>query len=442
MTNPFPDGAHNQTGVDAMFLVLCAFIIFTMHSGFGLFESGLVSSRSTASVWVINFIDVVVGGVAYWFVGYGFSFGEPGNEMAGNRHFITDVKSDESDAHVYVLYFLQLAFACTSTTIVSGAVGERVKIVSWIIFATIYTGLIYVFPCHWVWAESGWLYGKAQDFAGSGVVHMAGGAAAFAAALVLKPRIGRYAKDPADRRDFSMASPENTLLGTMFLWWGWIGFNCSSTLAVTGTNWTHIGRVAVVTMNGGLGGGVSALLYNIVLSRWRNCFIDIGEFTAGILGGLVGVTAGANVIRPWEGLLVGAIGAIVAILLMKLLNILEIDDPVGCIGVHYGAGLWGMIAIGFFADNGDPKLSGIFRNGSGELLGWNMIATLVITLWIVGLSLILFTVLKYTIGIRLDEADELKGADAVLHDLNNGNNDEKGEDVVINNTDVEAKLEK
>lgn len=419
MANPF-GGADGQEGVDAMFVVICAFIVFTMQSGFGLLESGMVSARSEANVMIKNMIDMSLGGAAYWFVGFGFSFG-PNNKaskaMSGEGLFITDVDINGDEAYIYVQYFFQMSFAATATTIVSGAVAERVKLDSYMIFAVINTCLIYVFPCHWVWAEGGWLYGKASDFAGSGVVHMAGGSAALAGAILLGPRNGRYSQ--LNPRNFAMACPTNVVLGTFFLWWGWIGFNCGSQFAISGDNWKAVGRVAVVTMNGGMGGGLAALIANLALWRWRQYMLDVGEFTAGILAGLVGITAGANLIRPWEALVIGAIGAWVALAIIRLLNVFKIDDPVGCFGVHWGSGLWAMIATGFFANTDDPKTSGVFRKGTGELLGWNLLAAVVITVWCFGCAFIVLKVLDKLIDIRMDMEHELKGSDEVEHGITN-----------------------
>lgn len=429
MANQFSDdGASGQDGVDAMFVILASFIIFTMQSGFGLLESGMVSCRSEANVMIKNMIDVSLGGCAYWFVGYGFSFGpnsKGSKVMAGEGQFITDVDINSDEAFVYVKYFFQLSFATTATTIVSGAVAERVKLGSYMIFAIINTALIYVIPCHWIWSEDGWLYGKASDFAGSAVVHMSGGAAAMAGTLVLKPRLGRFTEHGP--RDFSMASPTNVVLGTFFLWWGWIGFNCGSQFAISGTNWRVAGRVAVVTMNGAIGGGAQAVLLNLLLevTKLRHYILDVGDFTAGILGGLVSITAPANLIRPWEGLVIGFIGSFFALMIIKLLNKLHIDDPVGCIGVHWGAGLWAMIATGFFASTTDPQTSGVFRKGDGSLLGWNLLAAVTVTVWSFGCSAIAFTALKYTVGIRMTEGEELRGSDEVEHNIVDPEGEEK-----------------
>lgn len=418
MTNNF-GGANGQEGTDAAWVIITAFIIFTMQSGFGLLESGMVSRRSEANVIVKNMMDVAIGGIGYWFVGYGFSFGpnsKPSGKMSGEGNFITDVDINGDDAYIYAKYFFQLSFATTATTIVSGAVAERIYLGSYIIFAIINTAFIYTFPCHWIWAEEGWLFGKAHDFAGSAVVHMSGGAAAMAGTLLLGPRLGRWTRDG---KYFSYASPTNVVLGTFFLWWGWIGFNCGSEFAISGNHWRVVGRVAVVTMNGAMAGGASMVMMNLALHRWRKYLIDIGEFTAGILGGLVSVTAPANVIRPWEALVIGFIGGLIAVGIIKLLAKLRVDDPVGCVGVHWGAGLWAMIATGLFAekDGSTDRWNGVFRNGTGELLGWNLLAAVAVTAWSFGVSGIVFGVLKYTIGIRLTEEEEIKGSDEVEHNI-------------------------
>jgi len=416
--NPF-GGSVGHDGTDASFVLISAFIIFTMQSGFGLLESGMVSRRSEANVMVKNMLDVALGGISYWFIGFGFSFGKnekASKTMSGESYFITDVEVEGNDAHIYIQYFFQLSFATTATTIVSGAVAERIRLGSYMVFVIINTALIYTFPCHWIWSSDGWLFGKAHDFAGSAVVHMSGGAAAFAGTILLGARRGRWT---SERGYFANASPTNVVLGTFFLWWGWIGFNCGSEFGISGNHWKYVGRVAVVTMNGAMAGGAAMVVFNIIMYRSRGYLIDVGEFTAGILGGLVSITAPANVIRPWEALVIGFIGGFVAIGVIKLMDKLKIDDPVGCIGVHWGAGLWAMIATGLFAEKGETtnRWNGVFRQGSGELLGWNLLASLVVTLWSAGLSAIVFAVLKYTVGIRLSEEDEIKGSDAVEHNI-------------------------
>lgn len=417
MVNQF-GGALGQDGADAAFVIICTFIVFTMQSGFGLLESGMVSRKSEANVMVKNMMDVTIGGIAYWFVGYGLSYGpndKPSTAMSGEGFFIVDVDQNGPNAYVYISFIFQLSFATAATTIVSGCVAERIKLGPYIIFAILNTGLIYPIPCRWVWVEGGWLYGKVHDFAGSCVVHMAGGASALAGSLLLGPRLGRF----TGKGKIPMASPTNLVLGTFFLWWGWIGFNSGAAFAVTGSKWRNIGRVATVTMNGAMGGGASVVLLNVLLSKKRGYFCDIGEFCAGILGGLVSITGGVNVFHPWEGLLIGFIGGLVTIGFERLLDKLKIDDPVGCFAVHWGAGLWAMIATGFFAEmNGkNDRKNGVFRGGNGETLGWNILCCIVISAWHFFLGGMVFGALRLVVGIRLSEEDEIKGSDAVEHGI-------------------------
>merc|ERR1719318_1580209 len=392
-----------------------------MQSGFGLLESGMVSRKNEANVIVKNMLDVTLGGVAFWFVGYGLGFG-PNNHgteaMSGaGKYFFWNVIDVENEAHEYAKLFFQMSFATTATTIVSGAVAERVNLKAYIIFAIINTGLVYPFPAHWMWG-GGWAgENGGLDFAGSAVVHMSGGAAAFVASAMLGPRHKRYGPN---KLNYYMASPTNVVLGTFFLWWGWIGFNCGSTFGMNNGMWKIASRTAVVTMNGAMGGGFAAIIVSAALEYRRHYFLDIPQLVSGILGGLVSVTAPAAVIEPWEALLIGFIGGFIALGITVLVDKIHVDDPVGCVGVHWGAGVWAMIATGFFAntDKIQQGEEGIFRGGGGKMLGMNIAFSLATTVWSGGCTFILFLILKYTLGIRMTLEDELLGSDQVEHNIN------------------------
>jgi len=415
-SNPF-GGAPGAEAVDAAWVIICTFIIFTMQSGFALLESGSVSRKSEASIMVKNMLDFVVGGFGYWLLGYGFSFGpntKSSNTMAGESHFVLN-GDNFNDGYLFAQFFFQLSFAATATTIVSGAVAERVKFSSYMIFALLNTSFIYVFPAHWMWDSNGWLNkGGALDFAGTCVVHMCGGISALAAAIVVGPRLDRFGKN---KEKYYMVSPTNVVLGTFILWWGWIGFNCGSTFAISGDTWMTTSRVAVVTMNGGIGGGLSGIALDLVMQLKRKYFLNIPELVCGALGGLVAITCSANVIRPWEAIVIGFIGGFFANGAVAILYKLKIDDPVGSFGVHYAAGLWGMIATGFFAQGDTAKNSGIFRHGDGTLLGYNLLACVSVTVWCGGLTAIVFTTLHFTLGIRITEDEERLGSDLVEHGI-------------------------
>ena len=225
---------------DATWILTSAFIILTMQSGFGLLESGMVSLKNEANIMVKNAVDVIFGGLSYWIFGFAFSFGiiDRGNPFCGLGYFVTD--ADESEmGQVYSEYFFQLSFATTATTIVSGAMAERISLRAYILYSFLNT-LTYTFPAHWIWAENGWLRKMgAVDIAGCGPVHLVGGVSGLVATMMLKPRIGRFDMNIPPK---AMASPTNVLLGTFMLWWGWLGFNCGSTFGVTGVKWKLASR--------------------------------------------------------------------------------------------------------------------------------------------------------------------------------------------------------
>ena len=228
---------------DATWILTSAFTIFTMQSGFGLLESGFVSLKNEANIMVKNAVDIVFGGFSYWLFGYAFSFGitQKGNPFCGLGYFLTDAEGS-SMGQTYSQYFFQLSFATTATTIVSGAMAERVKLKAYILYSFLNT-LTYSFPAHWIWDENGFLHTMgAVDIAGCSAVHLVGGVSGLVATMMLKPRSGRFDKNSPPKQ---MASPTNVLLGTFMLWWGWLGFNCGSTLGITGMRWKLASRYLI-----------------------------------------------------------------------------------------------------------------------------------------------------------------------------------------------------
>ena len=233
----------NNTTVDhddATWILTNAFTIFTMQSGFGLLESGMASMKNEANIMVKNAVDVIFGGFSYWLFGFAFSFGivERGNPFCGLGYFLTDAEGSRM-GQVYSKYFFQLSFATTATTIVSGAMAERIKLKAYILYSFLNT-LTYSFPAHWIWDENGFLHTMgAVDIAGCSAVHLVGGVSGLVATMMLKPRSGRFDKNAPPKQ---MASPTNVLLGTFMLWWGWLGFNCGSTFGITGMRWRLASR--------------------------------------------------------------------------------------------------------------------------------------------------------------------------------------------------------
>ncbi|KAK3740298.1 hypothetical protein QZH41_018530, partial [Actinostola sp. cb2023] len=398
---------------DATWILTSAFIIFTMQSGFGLLESGMVVRRNETNVMVKNVVDVIYGGLAYWLFGFAFSFGQTYSDSSfcGLGNFLAD--ADEDNMSMFAKYFFQLSFATTATTIVSGAMAERVNLKAYIVYSFVST-LSYCFPAHWVWAKTGWLAKMgAIDIAGCGPVHLVGGVSGLVGTMMLKPRTGIFQSE-----QFHISSPTNVLLGTFMLWWGWLGFNCGSTFGISGHKWKLASRAAVATINSSIGGGIFSTVYSYVVFK-NQLLVDV--FVTGILGGLVSITAICAVVRPWESLVIGFIGGAIACLGLSLMRKLKIDDPVGCIPIHGLAGIWGLIAVALFAEADNlEKFSteyGVLKGGRWKLLGVQLLMTVVILLWAGVTNFIMLYAIDKTIGLRMPLCVEMEGADKWEHGI-------------------------
>ena len=295
-----------------------------------------------------------------------------------------------------------------------------------------YAVIAYAFVAHWVWAETGWLRELGvHDFAGSGPVHLFGGMNGLVAILMVGPRTGRFDESrPAS--DFQAASPTSQLFGLFMLWWGWIGFNCGSSFGITNQKWMVATRAAITTINSTAGGGVAALIYTQVKTRGR--FVLPGDVVNGLLGSLVAVTANCASIHTYDALIIGFVGALIALTTNDLVeHKLKLDDPVGAIGVHGAAGIFGMLAVGLFADGDMPGVdvdSGLFRGGGFRLLGVQMLAVVSIIAWSVCCTTPFFYLIGTVLsrdwwdprsGLRMSDEDELNGVDKSLHGCGDDN---------------------
>jgi len=403
---------------DATWVLISAFIIFTMQSGFGLLESGCVSSKNQVNIMYKNACDVIFGGLMYWMVGYGLQFGDwdhGARAFCGVGRFAVDVDNDLEMGDVFVSYVFQLSFACTATTIVSGAMAERVKLPAYIIYAFFNPAVAYAIPAHWVWDGYGWLSKLGVvDIAGSGVVHLCGGAAALVAAIVLGPRKGRFDNGTGSA---PVGNGLNMILGTFILWWGWLGFNCGSTFGVQGGLWKLAGKSAVTTLNASMGGGVAGIIITLISNRGK---FGVSDLCNSVLGALVGITASCAVVRPWESIVIGFIGGALAVGSTRLLDRLKIDDPVGAVSVHGISGIWGLLAVGIFM--GEDNLSGLnkgnvglIHGGGGYSLGIQAAAALSIIGWSSVTTFLVCVIIRFTIGLRMSEEQEELGADVTEH---------------------------
>ncbi|KAF4524277.1 hypothetical protein B566_EDAN012040 [Ephemera danica] len=365
-----------------------------------------------------NVVDVVFGGLTYWAFGFGLSFGRSSlnTPFIALGDFFVDPGVDTAImGPMFAAFLFQLSFATTATTIVSGAMAERCNFKAYCLFSMINT-VVYCVPAGWVWGEHGFLYKLGVvDIAGSGPVHLVGGASAFTAALMLGPRLGRYING---NESLPLGSPVNAVMGLFVLWWGWLAFNSGS-----GAKWQFAARAAVLTLLASFGGGAMGLVHSLLT---RKGHFDIMDLINGVLGALVSITAGCFLYRPWEAVLVGVIGGAVACTTMPLFDMLGVDDPVGASSVHGLAAVWGVLAVGLFADNPEPDLSttsgraGLFKGGGWELLGIQALAVFCLCTWAILSTALILWIVNWMVPIRMTEAEELLGADFVEHRILHG----------------------
>ncbi|CAJ0951453.1 unnamed protein product, partial [Mesorhabditis belari] len=407
---------------DAVWIITSSFIIFTMHSGFGLLESGSVSAKDEVNIMVKNVVDVVFGGVSYWALGFGLSFGdfEPlANSFCGFGKFFYDPTrhgtSANAEGWAYASFLFQLSLATTASTIVSGAVAERAKLKSYILLGCIVI-IIQALPAHWIWAQNGFFFRLGViDFAGCSAVHMVGGIIGLIATIYLRPRRNRFSEDAVSQ----MSSPTNALLGTFLLWWGWFGINAGSVWGITNGRWRLGARAAVATIMSSIGGGSTAIIFSFIKTKK----LQVNFLINGILSSIVSITAMCAVARPWHSLVIGSISSAFSILVLPLLDRLHIDDPVGIVPIHLTSSIWGMMAVGIFAEKdrflpSSSNQNGLLYGGGLWLLGIQLLCTLTVLVYSASMGIIaLFCIAKSPLGLRVTDYEEQIGADVIEHGL-------------------------
>ena len=389
--------------VSNLWLLVSAALVFMMHLGFASLESGLTQSKNTVNIIYKNVFIISAGLVTY--AVWGFNAMYPSENFNGFFHVggwigvdsekFYEVMTTRSGAYYtfWTDFIFQAMFAATAASIVSGAVAERIKLHSFMIFTVLLVGIGYPMAGSWTWGDGGWLAEKGfHDFAGSSVVHAFGGYAALAAVLLLGPRRGKYLANGKMRPIVGHSMPM-AAVGAFLLWFGWFGFNGGSVLSADPQ---MVGRVFVTTALSGAAGAIGCMI---------TCFIvlkkpDLSMALNGILAGLVGITAGADVIEPGWALLVGFISGIIVVFAVVFFDKLKLDDPVGAISVHGVCGSWGTLAVGIW--------------GGGEFI-WQLVGCLSYAIGAFVISFVFFFLLKITLGVRVDEEEELEGLDISEH---------------------------
>ena len=389
--------------LDTLWVLITAFLVFFMQAGFAMVEAGFTRAKNSSNIIMKNLMDFAIGSLLFFVVGYGLMYGDDIAGLIGGSKFWDPTLVDAPASIIF-----QTVFAATAATIVSGAMAERTKFISYVIYSAVISLIIYPIAGHWAWG-GGWLstltIGGATgfiDFAGSTLVHSVGGWCALVGAAILGPRIGKFNEDGTPN-----AIPGHNIvigaLGVFILWFGWFGFNPGSTLALN----DRIGHIAMTTNLAAAAGACVVM----ILTWLKYKKPDVSMTLNGALGGLVAITAGCNAVSMWGAIAIGVIAGVVIMVGVPFLEkVLKIDDPVGAVPVHCFCGVTGTLLVGVFAVDG-----GLIATGSFDLLAVQAVGVVAYAIWTVVLAFGLFMLLKHTIGLRVKKEEEIMGLDLGEH---------------------------
>lgn len=389
-----------ELSINLVWVMLGAFLVFFMHTGFAMVEAGFTRSKNAVNILMKNFITISLGGIVYFFAGYAIMFGDSMNGMIGFSGFALRGVED------IAFFVFQAMFVATCATIISGAVAERTNIFAYIAMVVVMTLFIYPIVGHWVWQGDGWLTSLGFiDFAGSTVVHLTGAVAAFVAAAMIGPRIGKY----TGRRVNVIPGHSIPLgaLGVFILWLGWFGFNGASTLAADPAS---VPGVIANTFLAASAGVFMTAMY----TKFRYGYMDGSLTLNGALAGLVSITAGAANLSMIGALVAGAIAAPILVEGVRFIDSkLRIDDPVGAVTVHGFCGIWGTMAVGLL-----DTANGLFYSGSATLLAVQAIGVVAVIAWTSIAIFISLSIIKLFIPLRVPREEEMAGLDSIEHGAN------------------------
>ena len=406
------------SSLDTVWMLLAAMLVFFMQPGFALCEAGFTRSKNTANILFKNFVDFVLGSLLFWFLGFGLMFGSNGEGFVGMPNF-GDLSFFDNGLPVEGFLIFQTVFCATAATIVSGAMAERTKFSMYVVYSFFISLLIYPISGHWTWG-GGWLcngdemsfmmttFGATfHDFAGSAIVHSVGGVLAFVGALCLGARLGKY-----DKNGKSRAIPGHNLmaaaLGVFILWFGWFGFNPGSQLAASGeVNSTAISHVFLTTNLAAAAGGFATMFVTWIKYGKPSLSLTLN----GVLAGLVGITAGCDLVAPWAAVVIGLVCGTVLVFSIEFIDVkLHVDDPVGASSVHGVCGILGTLMTGLLATDG-----GALLGGGWGFFGAQVFGVLMIDVWAAAAGFVLFYGIKALKGLRVDKRIEEEGLDIYEH---------------------------
>lgn len=396
------------SATDTIWVLIGAFMVFSMQPGFAMVETGFTRAKNAGNIVMKNFMDLALGSIVFWVIGFGLMFGSDYKGILGMPDFF--IRGDYSSSFPSMAFIIfQTVFCATAATIVSGAMAERTKFSVYCIYSILISALIYPVSGHWIWG-GGWLSQSGfHDFAGSTAVHMVGGIAALVGAKLLGPRIGKYNPDGTVN-----AIPGHSLtlgaLGVFLLWFGWFGFNGCSTVCATGdTALMSMSKIFVTTNMAAASGATATMFYT-----WaRYGKPDVSMTLNGALAGLVGITAGCDMVSVAGAFCIGTLAGILVVMSVEFFDQkLKIDDPVGAISVHGVCGAFGTICVGLFAEEG-----GLFYSGSSSLLVTQLTGVVTVAAYVFITMTIIFKLLDKIIGLRVSPQEEISGLDMEEHGL-------------------------
>lgn len=404
------DIMYLKTGVDTLWVLLSAFLVFFMQAGFGMVEAGFIRAKNVCNILTKNFLDFCMASLGFFIFGYAIMFG-PGNRFMGLKGWFLIGAKSGAGVPLAAFWLFQAAFCGAAATIVAGGMAERMRFQAYLIYSFIISAFIYPIIGHWIWG-GGWLSRLGfTDFAGSTVVHAVGGFAALIGTILIGPRLGKYNRDGSANVIAGHSIPLASL-GVFILWFGWFGFNPGSALAVD--NGSLIAKIAMNTNLAAAAGGITAMF-----AVWRIFGKpDLSMAMNGALAGLVAITASCAFVSSIDSIIIGSIGGLLVILAVILLDKLQIDDPVGAFPVHGINGIWGTLAVGLFgrADAGLIN-NGLFYGGGFKLFSIQLLGLLSAVLFVLICMGLLFKFIDKSIGLRVSRDEELKGLDIGEHGM-------------------------
>ncbi|MCB1152879.1 MAG: ammonium transporter [Deltaproteobacteria bacterium] len=398
-------------GLDTVWVLVAAVLVFLMQAGFAMVESGFTRAKNAVNIMMKNLMDFCLASVLFFVCGYAFMFGT-GTPFIGTSGFMmVEGTNNPTGLPLLAFWIFQVVFCGTAATIVSGAVAERIKFSAYLIYSAIISAVVYPIVGHWIWG-GGWLAEMGFfDFAGSTVVHATGGWAGLMGAIFLGPRIGKFKSDGTPNvipgHNIPIAS-----LGVFLLWFGWFGFNAGSNLAVGDG-----AAISLISVNTSLAAATGAI--GAMITVWiKFGKPDLSMSLNGALAGLVGITAPCAFVSPTAAMLIGVIAGVIVVFSVGLFDKLKIDDPVGAVSVHGICGVWGTLAVGIWGQKalGLPN-DGLFNGGGVAQLGIQAIGSVACTIFTMVAMGLVFFIIKQTIGLRVEADEELRGLDIGEHGM-------------------------